>query len=36
MEAAGMDVFSTYWNLGRELNLGSREKFSWSGLVLVV
>ena len=36
MEAAGMDVFSTYWNVGRDLNLGSREKFSWSGLVLIV
>jgi predicted metal-binding protein len=36
MEAAGMDVFSTYWNIGRTLDLASREKFSWSGLVLVV
>ena len=36
MEASGMDVFSTYWNIGRPLNLGSKEKFSWSGLVLIV
>jgi predicted metal-binding protein len=36
MEAAGMDVFSIYDNVGRQLDLGSREKFSWSGLVLVV
>lgn len=36
MEAAGMDVFSTYHNVGRRLKMGSKEKFSWSGLVLVV
>ncbi len=36
MEAAGMDVFSTYANNGLKLKLASPEKFSWSGLVLVV
>jgi hypothetical protein len=36
MEAAGIDVFSTYHNAGLKLKMGSREKFSWSGLVLVV
>ena len=36
MEAAGIDVFSTYHNIGRTLKMGSKEKFSWSGLVLVV
>lgn len=36
MEAAGMDVFSTYRNAGLELHMASRERLSWSGLVLVV
>ncbi len=36
MEAAGIDVFSTYHNAGLKLKMGSKEKFSWSGLVLVV
>jgi predicted metal-binding protein len=36
MEAAGIDVFSTYANSGLKLRMASPEKFSWSGLVLVV
>ena len=32
----GMDVFSTYSNTGLTLETGCREKFSWTGLVLVV
>lgn len=36
MEASGMDVFSTYVNAGLKLKMASREKFSWSGLVLIV
>jgi predicted metal-binding protein len=36
MEASGIDVFSTYWNVGLKLKMASSEKFSWSGLVLVV
>ena len=36
MEASGIDVFSTYRNAGLKLKMASPEKFSWSGLVLVV
>lgn len=36
MEAAGIDVYSTYRNAGLSLNMAAPEKFSWSGLVLVV
>jgi predicted metal-binding protein len=36
MEASGMDVFSTYMNAGLRLKMASPDKFSWSGLVLIV
>jgi predicted metal-binding protein len=36
MEAAGMDVFSTYRNAGLQLRMASPERLSWSGLVLIV
>jgi predicted metal-binding protein len=36
MEASGIDVFSTYVNAGLKLKMASLEKFSWSGLVLIV
>ncbi|HEX9907524.1 MAG TPA: DUF2284 domain-containing protein [Thermoplasmata archaeon] len=36
MEAAGIDVFSTYVNAGLKLKMASPDKFSWSGLILVV
>jgi len=36
MEASGMDVFSTYRNVGMKLKMASLEKLTWSGLVLVV
>jgi len=36
MEAAGMDVFSTYRNVGLKLKMASQERLTWSGLVLVV
>lgn len=36
MEAAGIDVFGTYHNVGLKLKMASMEKLSWSGLVLVV
>jgi len=36
MEASGIDVFSTWDNIGRPLKMASLEKFSWTGLVLIV
>lgn len=36
MEASGIDVFSTYRNVGMKLKMASLEKLTWSGLVLVV
>jgi predicted metal-binding protein len=36
MEASGIDVFSTYRNAGLQLKMASREKMTWSGLVLIV
>ena len=36
MEAAGIDVFSTFRKAGLSLKLASKDSFSWSGLVLVV
>ena len=36
MEASGIDVFSTYRNVGMKLKMASLEKLTWSGLVLIV
>lgn len=36
MEASGIDVFSTYRNVGLKLKMASLEKLTWSGLVLIV
>jgi predicted metal-binding protein len=36
MEAAGMDVFSTYHHVGLALKMANSEYMTWSGLVLMV
>ncbi|UCE16154.1 MAG: DUF2284 domain-containing protein [Candidatus Bathyarchaeota archaeon] len=36
VEASGMDIFSTYRNVGLKLKMASPEKLSWIGLVLIV